>query len=157
VRIALSSTDGISMQLKISKLSKRYPNGVQARHDVNLMISTGMFGLLGPNGAGKSTLMRTIATLQEADSDQELTCHDSIDVGVVDSKDRPLILERKQLHSGSNEFTFTLKEKPFKGLVLTLESCCFLRCLFNRVTISLQPESFERACGTNRDNVTCGV
>ncbi|MFK8164509.1 MAG: ABC transporter ATP-binding protein, partial [Lewinella sp.] len=28
----------------------------------------GMFGLLGPNGAGKSTLMRTIATLQPADS-----------------------------------------------------------------------------------------
>jgi ABC-type multidrug transport system ATPase subunit len=27
-----------------------------------------MFGLLGPNGAGKSTLMRTIATLQDADS-----------------------------------------------------------------------------------------
>jgi ABC-2 type transport system ATP-binding protein len=27
-----------------------------------------MFGLLGPNGAGKSSLMRTIATLQEADS-----------------------------------------------------------------------------------------
>jgi ABC-type multidrug transport system ATPase subunit len=28
----------------------------------------GMFGLLGPNGAGKSTLMRTIATLQDADT-----------------------------------------------------------------------------------------
>jgi ABC-type multidrug transport system ATPase subunit len=27
-----------------------------------------MFGLLGPNGAGKSTLMRTIATLQDADT-----------------------------------------------------------------------------------------
>jgi ABC-type multidrug transport system ATPase subunit len=27
-----------------------------------------MFGLLGPNGAGKSTLMRTVATLQTADS-----------------------------------------------------------------------------------------
>lgn len=27
-----------------------------------------MFGLLGPNGAGKSTLMRTLASLQEADS-----------------------------------------------------------------------------------------
>src|SRR5260370_5379870 len=27
-----------------------------------------MFGLLGPTGAGKSTLMRTLATLQEADS-----------------------------------------------------------------------------------------
>src|SRR5438094_10211868 len=27
-----------------------------------------MYGLVGPNGAGKSTLMRTLATLQEADS-----------------------------------------------------------------------------------------
>jgi ABC-2 type transport system ATP-binding protein len=35
---------------------------------VTLDVPTGMFGLLGPNGAGKSTLMRTIATLQEADS-----------------------------------------------------------------------------------------
>jgi len=35
---------------------------------VSLDIPTGMYGLLGPNGAGKSTLMRTLATLQEADS-----------------------------------------------------------------------------------------
>lgn len=35
---------------------------------MNLDIPVGMFGLLGPNGAGKSSLMRTIATLQEADS-----------------------------------------------------------------------------------------
>ena len=39
-----------------------------ALNDVSLDITTGLFGLLGPNGAGKSTLMRTIATLQEADS-----------------------------------------------------------------------------------------
>lgn len=56
------------MQLKISNLSKTYPNGVQALKNVNLTISNGLFGLLGPNGAGKSSLMRTIATLQEADS-----------------------------------------------------------------------------------------
>ena len=56
------------MELKITDLSKTYPNGVQALKDVSLTIPTGMFGLLGPNGAGKSTLMRTIATLQEADS-----------------------------------------------------------------------------------------
>jgi ABC-type multidrug transport system ATPase subunit len=54
--------------LTISNLSKTYANGVQALRDVSLTIPTGMFGLLGPNGAGKSTLMRTIATLQEADS-----------------------------------------------------------------------------------------
>ena len=55
------------MQLKITNLSKTYPNGTKALDDVNLNISAGMFGLLGPNGAGKSTLMRTIATLQEPD------------------------------------------------------------------------------------------
>lgn len=56
------------MQLVISSLSKRYPNGVQALDNVSMTIPCGMFGLLGPNGAGKSTLMRTLATLQEADS-----------------------------------------------------------------------------------------
>ena len=56
------------MELHIEKLSKRYPNGVQALREVTLTVPTGLFGLLGPNGAGKSTLMRTIATLQEADS-----------------------------------------------------------------------------------------
>ncbi|MBV6440551.1 MAG: putative ABC transporter ATP-binding protein YadG [Saprospiraceae bacterium] len=56
------------MQLTIRNLNKTYPNGVRALHDVSLDIPTGMYGLLGPNGAGKSTLMRTIATLQDADS-----------------------------------------------------------------------------------------
>ncbi|BBM01353.1 ABC transporter ATP-binding protein [Microbulbifer sp. GL-2] len=54
--------------LKISNLSKTYDNGVHALNNVNLDIPKGMFGLLGPNGAGKSSLMRTIATLQFADS-----------------------------------------------------------------------------------------
>jgi len=54
--------------LEIRDLSKTYANGVQALKSVSLDIPKGMFGLLGPNGAGKSTLMRTIATLQDADS-----------------------------------------------------------------------------------------
>jgi ABC-2 type transport system ATP-binding protein len=53
--------------LKISGLSKTYPNGVKALKNVSLTIGNNMFGLLGPNGAGKSTLMRTIATLQDPD------------------------------------------------------------------------------------------
>jgi ABC-type multidrug transport system ATPase subunit len=53
--------------LSIRHLSKTYPNGVRALHDVSLEIPAGMFGLLGPNGAGKSSLMRTLATLQQAD------------------------------------------------------------------------------------------
>ena len=56
------------MQLVIRDLSKTYPNGTEALRGVSLTIPQGMYGLLGPNGAGKSTLMRTLATLQEADS-----------------------------------------------------------------------------------------
>src|SRR5262245_39344361 len=54
--------------LTIRQLSKTYANGVHALNNVTLDIPRGMFGLLGPNGAGKSSLMRTLATLQEADS-----------------------------------------------------------------------------------------
>ncbi|HEY0061555.1 MAG TPA: ABC transporter ATP-binding protein [Telluria sp.] len=54
--------------LSIKNLNKTYANGVKAINDVSLDIPNGMFGLLGPNGAGKSSLMRTIATLQDADS-----------------------------------------------------------------------------------------
>jgi ABC-2 type transport system ATP-binding protein len=64
--------------LSITNLNKTYPNGIQALNNVNLEIGTGMFGLLGPNGAGKSTLMRTIATLQHADSGSII--FDGIDV-----------------------------------------------------------------------------
>lgn len=56
------------MELVINGLNKTYSNGIQALNDVTLTVRQGMFGLLGPNGAGKSSLMRTIATLQEADS-----------------------------------------------------------------------------------------
>lgn len=55
------------MNLRISNLSKTYKNGIRALNNIDLDISSGIFGLLGPNGAGKSTLMRTIATLQKPD------------------------------------------------------------------------------------------
>lgn len=68
--------------LIISDLSKTYSNGVKALQNISLQIPMGMFGLLGPNGAGKSTLMRTIATLQEADSG-------SIKLGSLNILERP--------------------------------------------------------------------
>ncbi len=72
------------MQLSIRNLSKRYANGVQALDNVSLDIAPGMFGRLGPNGAGKSTLMRTLATLQEADSGTATLD----DIDVLRDKDR---------------------------------------------------------------------
>ena len=71
------------MQLIIKNLNKKYSNGVHALQNVTLTINKGMFGLLGPNGAGKSSLMRTLATLQEADSG---TAHLG-DIDVLQNKD----------------------------------------------------------------------
>lgn len=56
------------MELVITNLNKQYGNGVKALDNVSLTVNKGLFGLLGPNGAGKSSLMRTLATLQDADS-----------------------------------------------------------------------------------------
>ena len=76
------------MELTITNLSKTYPNGVKALQNISLSIPKGMFGLLGPNGAGKSTLMRTLATLQQADSG-------SIDLDGIDAlKNQQAIRER---------------------------------------------------------------
>lgn len=72
------------MELVIDGLTKTYDNGVQALKGITLTISQGMFGLLGPNGAGKSTLMRTLATLQEADSGSVRLD----DIDVLNQKDR---------------------------------------------------------------------
>lgn len=72
------------MQLTISNLNKLYANGVHALNDVSLTIDKGMFGLLGPNGAGKSSLMRTLATLQEADSGQATLG----DIDILNDKER---------------------------------------------------------------------
>jgi ABC-2 type transport system ATP-binding protein len=76
------------MELIIQDLTKQYGNGVLALDHVNLKIGTGMFGLLGPNGAGKSSLMRTIATLQKADSG-------SVFLGDLDVLNNPQELRKK--------------------------------------------------------------
>ena len=75
------------MELRIEHLSKTYPNGVRALHDVSLHIPTGLYGLLGPNGAGKSTLMRSIATLQQVDQGR-------IQLGDIDVLQQPQALRR---------------------------------------------------------------
>ncbi|WP_363798304.1 ABC transporter ATP-binding protein [Lysobacter firmicutimachus] len=74
--------------LAIRNLTKTYANGVHALQGVTLDVPRGMFGLLGPNGAGKSSLMRTLATLQEADSgDVTLEGIDGGSIDVLRDKD----------------------------------------------------------------------
>jgi ABC-type multidrug transport system ATPase subunit len=75
------------MELRIEHLTKTYPNGTQALKGVTLTMQQGMFGLLGPNGAGKSSLMRTLATLQEADSGSAVLDTGSERINVLEDKD----------------------------------------------------------------------
>ncbi len=55
--------------LKITDVSKTYPNGHEALFSVNVDINDGEFVVLvGPSGCGKSTLMRMIAGLEDVTS-----------------------------------------------------------------------------------------
>lgn len=52
--------------ISIKHISKVFPDGTRALHDINLDIAEGeILVLLGPSGCGKSTLLRTIGGLEQ--------------------------------------------------------------------------------------------
>ena len=87
--------------LSINHLEKSYGTGVKALDGVSLEIGKGMFGLLGPNGAGKSSLMRTLATLQEADSGTAFLN----DIDILNSKE-------KRIDQAESQFTVNVNRQP---------------------------------------------
>jgi ABC-2 type transport system ATP-binding protein len=68
------------LALHIENLTKRYPTGVEALHEVSLNVDRGeFFGLLGPNGAGKSTLIHcTTGLAQPSSGTIQIFGHDAI-------------------------------------------------------------------------------
>ena len=49
--------------IKVEKLTKTYPGGVEAVKAIDFEVAPGeVFGLLGPNGAGKSTTVGMLTT-----------------------------------------------------------------------------------------------
>lgn len=55
--------------LELTKVSKVYPGGVEAVHELDLTVDSGtLLVLLGPSGCGKTTVLRMIAGLEDITS-----------------------------------------------------------------------------------------
>ena len=76
------------MQLTITNLSKKFGD-FTAIDNLNVTMTTGVYGLLGVNGAGKTTLMRMLCTLLKPTSGT-IYC-DEKDIFSMDSEYRKLL------------------------------------------------------------------
>jgi multiple sugar transport system ATP-binding protein len=77
--------------IALHKVSKVYPNGFQAVHELDLNVNDGEFMVIvGPSGCGKTTALRMVAGLEEISSGS-LKIGDRI-VNDVTSKDRDIAM-----------------------------------------------------------------
>jgi len=77
--------------IELNKISKHYPDGTQAVHDVNFTVNDGEFFILvGPSGCGKSTLLNMIVGLEEI-SRGEIRL-DGKGINDLDPKDRNMAM-----------------------------------------------------------------
>lgn len=76
--------------IKLSHVSKRYPNGHQALNNINLHITPGeMVFLAGHSGAGKSTLFKLITRIEKPTSGQIIV--DNQNIGRMKDSKVPLL------------------------------------------------------------------
>lgn len=90
------------MELKITNLSKKFDD-FTAVDNLNVTMTTGVYGLLGVNGAGKTTLMRMLCTLLKP-TNGTIYC-DGKDIFSMDSEYRKLLGYLPQEFGFYPEFT----------------------------------------------------
>lgn len=107
LRWYLILTDHNHKMIKLSHVTKRYPNGHEALHDVSFDIDAGeMVFLAGHSGAGKSTLFKLITRIEKPTSGQILVDNQNLsrlrdskipalrrDIGVI-FQDHKLLMDR---------------------------------------------------------------
>src|ERR1039458_7789760 len=77
--------------IALESVSKVYPNGFEAVHELNLIVADGEFMVIvGPSGCGKTTALRMVAGLEEITSGR-LKIGDRV-VNHVTSKDRDIAM-----------------------------------------------------------------
>lgn len=74
--------------ISLEHVSKTYPNGHKALHDVNLSVNPGeVLTIIGPSGCGKSTLLRTVNGLEPVDSGRIVVNGRDVTQGTTKLKD----------------------------------------------------------------------
>ncbi|NTU99315.1 ABC transporter ATP-binding protein, partial [Candidatus Falkowbacteria bacterium] len=105
--------------IKIKKLSKRYPSGskqVNALNDINLEIADCKYHtLLGPSGCGKTTLLRTIAGLVEATEGQITFNNKNVSSLPVQDRDVGFVFQQFAIFPHLNVWDNTAYGPKIKG------------------------------------------
>ena len=65
------------MELSLNSLTKQYDT-LTAVKDLNLTMTSGVYGLLGANGAGKTTLLNLISGIYSVDDGSIMMCGSDI-------------------------------------------------------------------------------
>ena len=106
------------MILELTDVSKMYPNGVNALHDVNLQIDEGEFVyIIGATGSGKSTLIKLI------DGEEIPTKGTVMSVGTNVGKLRhsKVPLYRRHIGVVFQDFKLLPKKTTFENIAFALE------------------------------------
>lgn len=104
--------------LEITDVSKKYKNGVNALHEVNLAISQGEFVyIIGPTGSGKSTLIKIL-------NGQEIPSKGTVRVGdfnVGNLRHSKVPFYRRNIGVVFQDFKLLEKKTVFENVAFALE------------------------------------
>jgi len=104
--------------IQLYHVNMRYPNGVDALHDINLRVREGEFVYLcGPSGAGKSTLIKLILAYEKASSGQVLVA--GRNVQVLKSSSIPYL--RRNIGVVWQDFKLLNRRTVFDNVAISLE------------------------------------
>jgi len=104
--------------IQLYHVNMRYPNGVDALHDINLRVREGEFVYLcGPSGAGKSTLIKLILAYEQATSGQVLVA--GRNVQVLKASSIPYL--RRNIGVVWQDFKLLNRRTVFDNVAISLE------------------------------------
>jgi sn-glycerol 3-phosphate transport system ATP-binding protein len=102
-------------EVEYRRVSKRYPNGVVALHELDLSVGEGEFVILvGPSGCGKSTALRMLAGLDRPTSGDIRINHTSVTRRAPGDRDIAMVFQNYALYphmSVYNNLAYGLKQR----------------------------------------------